>query len=92
MDENVYPEYYRKKADNVKGSNSDTPRPFVIGIIEDIIQSQKNIKITTRLFCRPEDTLRTSLVDSVDLTLVFWTEKGTKLTNMMWVGFIDFFQ
>jgi len=79
VDENVYPEYYRKKADNVKGSNSDTPRPFVIGIIEDIIiHSQKKIKITTRLFCRPEDTSRTSLVDSVDLTLVFWTEKGTE--------------
>ena len=31
VDEDVYPEYYRKPTEYVKGSNYDVPQPFKIG-------------------------------------------------------------
>ena len=33
MDEEVYPEYYRKPIEYVKGSNYDVPQPFKIGTL-----------------------------------------------------------
>ena len=31
IDEETYPEYYRKTSEYVKGSNDDVPAPFEIG-------------------------------------------------------------
>lgn len=36
VDEDLYPEYYRKSSDYIKGSNLDAPEPFRIGRIKEI--------------------------------------------------------
>lgn len=36
VDEELYPEYYRKSSDYIKGSNLDAPEPFRIGRIKEI--------------------------------------------------------
>ncbi|XP_066253971.1 DNA (cytosine-5)-methyltransferase PliMCI-like [Euwallacea similis] len=93
VDENMYCEYYRKKADNIKGSNVDTPKPFIVGLIEEIIGNKKNdLKITVRLFCRPENTGKVFLINRVDLTLIYWTEKTitTSFSNVEGKCFIMF--
>lgn len=36
VDEDLYPEYYRKSSDYIKGSNLDAPQPFRIGRIKEI--------------------------------------------------------
>lgn len=36
VDEDLYPEYYRKSSDYIKGSNLDAPKPFRIGRIKEI--------------------------------------------------------
>ncbi|KAL1490162.1 hypothetical protein ABEB36_012901 [Hypothenemus hampei] len=74
VDENLYPEYYRKRVDNIKGSNLDTPKPFLLGVIEDI-SNKKELKITVRLFCRPEETENDQLAYKTDWRIVYWTEK-----------------
>ena len=37
VDEDLYPEYYRKSSDYIKGSNQDAPEPFRIGRIKEIL-------------------------------------------------------
>lgn len=45
MDEDLYPEYYRKSSDYIKGSNLDAPDPFRIGRIKEIFcQRRSNAK------------------------------------------------
>lgn len=36
MNENLYPEHYRKYSDYIKGSNLDAPEPYRIGRIKEI--------------------------------------------------------
>lgn len=36
VDEDLYPEYYRKSSDYIKGSNLDAPEPFRVGRIKEI--------------------------------------------------------
>ncbi|CAG9770763.1 unnamed protein product [Ceutorhynchus assimilis] len=76
VDPIIYPEYYRKKfTDSVKGSNVNTPRPFIVGIIEEILNKKDDIEISVRLFCRPEETGSRLSSYTSDLTLVYWTGK-----------------
>nr|CAH7742222.1 unnamed protein product [Callosobruchus chinensis] len=77
VNEDVYPEYYRKtrKTDFIKGSNMDTADPFVIGIIEDIFSHRDEVKIKVRIFCRPENTIKTMLSYSKDLNYLYYTEE-----------------
>lgn len=44
MDENLYPEHYRKYSDYIKGSNLDAPEPYRIGRIKAIHCGKKNGK------------------------------------------------
>ncbi|KAJ8934705.1 hypothetical protein NQ318_008503 [Aromia moschata] len=75
-DESLYPEFYRKKADNIKGSNLDTPDPFVIGLIEEIRKEHNDIKMKVRIFYRPENTISSIFLAHVkDLNLVYYTEE-----------------
>lgn len=78
MDSELYPEHYRKTSDNVKGSNSETPEPFCIGLIEDIKESASNeLKIKVRKFYRPENTHKGFLLAyQQDLNQLYWSEEG----------------
>ncbi|KAJ7334456.1 DNA (cytosine-5)-methyltransferase 1 [Desmophyllum pertusum] len=49
VDEEVYPEYYRKPLEYVKGSNHDVPQPFKIGRIVNIFTRSSSGKLTEEL-------------------------------------------
>ncbi|KAK4878394.1 hypothetical protein RN001_010900 [Aquatica leii] len=75
IDHNLYPEYYRKRSENLKGSNLETPDPFCIGLIEDI-QLSKNVEIKVRKFYRPENTREGAFLSyRKDLNLVYWSDE-----------------
>lgn len=42
MDEDLYPEHYRKYSDYIKGSNLDAPEPYRIGRIREIFCTKKS--------------------------------------------------
>lgn len=42
VDEDLYPEYYRKSSDYIKGSNQDAPEPFRIGRIKEILCQRRS--------------------------------------------------
>nr|XP_022900238.1 DNA (cytosine-5)-methyltransferase PliMCI-like [Onthophagus taurus] len=77
-DQDLYTEYYRKTSDFVKKGNSDTPQPFCIGVIENIIENSnaKDIKVEVRKFYRPENTHRGIFVTyQEDLNYLYWSEE-----------------
>lgn len=84
VDEERYPEYYRKSNDRMKGSYSDTPEPYDIGYITNIFSESKskimasvNLFITVKKLYRPENThKRDSLRLKSDLNKLFWSEEG----------------
>ncbi|XP_072402558.1 DNA (cytosine-5)-methyltransferase PliMCI-like [Diabrotica undecimpunctata] len=73
----LHPEYFRKKTENVKGSNDSTSDPFVIGVIEDIIETKsEDIKIEVRVFFRPEHTyISTTMAYNKDLNYLFYSDE-----------------
>ncbi|KAG8239320.1 DNA (cytosine-5)-methyltransferase 1 [Ladona fulva] len=93
VDEEMYPEYYRKYAStgdekerNVKGSNLETPTPFIIGMITEIKAKQSvfngdprfvsasDICLDVTIFFRPEDTHKGLMATyQADLNLLYWT-------------------
>ncbi|OAD61349.1 DNA (cytosine-5)-methyltransferase PliMCI [Eufriesea mexicana] len=80
VDEDMYPEYYRKSSDHVKGSNYDTPEPFHIGYINSIYATTNNklvassdVWIKINKMYRPENTHKgLTLMQQVDLNMVYW--------------------
>lgn len=42
VDEELYPEYYRKSSDYIKGSNLDAPEPFRVGRIKEIFCTKRS--------------------------------------------------
>lgn len=78
MDEIIYPEYYRKRSENLKCSNKDTPPPFVIGIIEEILESKKkDIQIKVKIMFRPENTYGSIFsAYTKDLNYLYYSDKG----------------
>ncbi|XP_023289399.1 DNA (cytosine-5)-methyltransferase 1 [Orussus abietinus] len=83
VDEDVYPEFYRKSSEHVKGSNYDTPEPFHIGYITSIFATTtdkvvpaSDIWITAKKMYRPENTHKgPSLTQQVDLNVLYWSDE-----------------
>lgn len=86
VDEDLYPEFYRKSTDHcrIKGSNLFTPEPFHIGYINTIYASTNNVLVSpsdiyirvNRMY-RPENTHRDStLMEQADLNMVYWSDEG----------------
>jgi len=86
IDEEKYPELYRKSNEYIKGSNVNISEPYRIGCILDIFQStgkfgdQKEILLRVRKFYRPENTHK-GLIGTVtsDLNMLYWCEEEAKL-------------
>lgn len=77
VDITLYPEFYRKSNDNIKGSNNDTAEPFLIALIEDMKKENKDIKLTARIFYRPENTGSSMFLSHTrDLNLVYYTDES----------------
>ncbi|XP_076172771.1 DNA (cytosine-5)-methyltransferase PliMCI [Ptiloglossa arizonensis] len=94
VDEDMYPEYYRKSSDHVKGSNYDTPEPFHIGYIKAIYATTNNklvassdVWIKINKMYRPENTHKgLTLMQQVDLNMVYWSDEVCDVTFSEVVG------
>ncbi|XP_073910199.1 DNA (cytosine-5)-methyltransferase 1 isoform X3 [Castor canadensis] len=84
VDEDLYPEHYRKYSDYIKGSNLDAPEPYRIGRIREIFCSKKTsgkpneaeIKIRLNKFYRPENTHKSTPASyHADINLVYWSDE-----------------
>jgi len=94
VDENLYPEYYRKR-DYVKGNNNDTPDPFQLAIIKKIKKEGGEVKLGVQMFYRPEDTHKGPKAgESAYYNQVYWSEEEatvpfSAVTGRCWVKFAD---
>ncbi|XP_014253428.1 DNA (cytosine-5)-methyltransferase 1-like [Cimex lectularius] len=83
VNEDLYPEFYRKSSDHIKGSNITTPSPFCIGLIVDIFTNSKDkivapadICIRVIKFYRPENTSGiTSQLTHIDLNKLYASDE-----------------
>lgn len=80
VDETIYPEYYRKSDNNLRGSNADTGEPFCVGLVEAVLArgagplvAPQDILLRARALPRPENTRRPD-PHAADLNLVYWTD------------------
>ncbi|XP_045146253.1 DNA (cytosine-5)-methyltransferase 1 isoform X3 [Echinops telfairi] len=82
--DDLYPEYYRKSSDYIKGSNLDAPEPYRIGRIREIFCPKKNngkpnetdIKVKINKFYRPENTHRSTQASyHADINLLYWSDE-----------------
>ncbi|OXU20811.1 hypothetical protein TSAR_006495 [Trichomalopsis sarcophagae] len=94
VDEDRFPEYYRKFNDRVKGSNFDTPEPFEIGYITSIyattnvkLLASTSLHIKVKKLYRPENTFKSeSLKGRSDLNMLYWSEEEVTLPFTCVVG------
>uniref|UniRef100_A0A673C4R3 DNA (cytosine-5)-methyltransferase 1 n=1 Tax=Sphaeramia orbicularis TaxID=375764 RepID=A0A673C4R3_9TELE len=84
VDEELYPEYYRKSSDYIKGSNLDAPEPFRIGRIKEIFCHRRSngkpdtseVKLRLYKFYRPENThkgVKSSY--HTDINQLYWSDE-----------------
>lgn len=84
VDEDMFPEYYRKSNDRPKGSNFDTPEPLEIGYITSIYSTTStmllagsNLYLMIKKMYRPENTHRgVQAKERTDFNELFWSEEG----------------
>ena len=75
VDEDLYPEYYRKRS-HVKGNNNTTPDPFHVVMIKKIFKDCGEVKLRVQIFYRPEDTHKgSSAADNAYYNELYWTEE-----------------
>lgn len=75
VDEDLYPEYYRK-SNYIKGNNAKTPDPFQLALIKSIIKRDGEVKLKVQIFYRPENTHKgRKAAESADLNMVYWSEE-----------------
>ncbi|CAG4956224.1 unnamed protein product [Colias eurytheme] len=81
VDEDIYPEYYRKSDNNLRGSNVDTSDPFCIGHIVAVTAAgegplivPQDIYIKVNIMYRPENTSN-RFPQHEDLNVVYWSEE-----------------
>ncbi|XP_033204996.2 DNA methyltransferase 1a isoform X1 [Bombus vancouverensis nearcticus] len=94
VDEDMYPEFYRKSSDHVKSSNFDTPDPFCIGYINeiyvstnDMLVAPSDIKIKVNKLYRPENTHKNvTLMEQADLNMVYWSDEVCNIKFIEVVG------
>uniref|UniRef100_A0A8B9R729 DNA (cytosine-5)-methyltransferase n=1 Tax=Astyanax mexicanus TaxID=7994 RepID=A0A8B9R729_ASTMX len=84
VDEDLYPEYYRKSSDYIKGSNLDAPEPFRVGRIKEIFCNKRSngksdtseIKLRIYKFYRPENTHKGPKAGyHTDINQLYWSDE-----------------
>uniref|UniRef100_A0A8C5HDQ3 DNA (cytosine-5)-methyltransferase n=1 Tax=Gouania willdenowi TaxID=441366 RepID=A0A8C5HDQ3_GOUWI len=84
VDEELYPEYYRKSSDYIKGSNLDAPEPFRIGRIKEIYchrrsngkPDESEVKLRLHKFYRPENTHKGIKASyHTDINQLYWSDE-----------------
>ncbi|KAI5644354.1 c-5 cytosine-specific DNA methylase domain-containing protein [Phthorimaea operculella] len=81
VDEDVYPEYYRKSDNNLRGSNIDTEEPFCVGYIAAVTAKgdgplivPQDIYLKVNIMYRPENTC-SRFPQHEDLNVVYWSNE-----------------
>lgn len=81
IDEDMYPEYYRKSDTNLRGSNVDTGEPFCVGYIAAVtargdgpLVVPQDIYLKVHVLYRPENT-SSRFPQHEDLNLVYWSDE-----------------
>lgn len=81
VDEDVYPEYYRKSDNNLRGSNVDTGEPFCVGYIAAVsavgdgpLIVPQDIYLKVNILYRPENT-NSRFPQHEDVNVVYWSEE-----------------
>ncbi|XP_044540853.1 DNA (cytosine-5)-methyltransferase 1-like [Gracilinanus agilis] len=80
VNEDQYPEYYRKHSDYIRGSNQDAPEPYRIGRIKEIFcdkeSNGEDIKLRINKFYRPENTHKCTINKHFeDINLLYWSDE-----------------
>uniref|UniRef100_A0A7N6AY15 DNA (cytosine-5)-methyltransferase n=1 Tax=Anabas testudineus TaxID=64144 RepID=A0A7N6AY15_ANATE len=84
VDEDLYPEYYRKSSDYIKGSNLDAPEPFRVGRIKEIFYHRRSngkpdmseVKLRLYKFYRPENTHKGVKASyHADINQLYWSDE-----------------
>ena len=94
VDENLYPEYYRKRT-YVKGNNNETPDPFQVVNIKKITKEAGEFRLRVSLFYRPEDTHKgRNAADSAYNHELYFTEEEatvsiTEVRGRCYVKYLD---
>uniref|UniRef100_A0A8C0IY78 DNA (cytosine-5)-methyltransferase n=1 Tax=Chelonoidis abingdonii TaxID=106734 RepID=A0A8C0IY78_CHEAB len=88
VDEELYPEHYRKSSEYIKGSNQDAPEPYRVGRIKEIFCSirsngkpnEADIKLRLYKFYRPENTHKSMKASyHSDINLLYWSDEEVTL-------------
>ncbi|XP_028173545.1 DNA (cytosine-5)-methyltransferase PliMCI-like isoform X2 [Ostrinia furnacalis] len=81
VDENIYPEYYRKSDNYLRGSNVDTGEPFCVGYVAAVVAASdgplivpQDIYLKVHVLYRPENTT-SRFPQHEDLNVVYWTDE-----------------
>ncbi|CAH0715662.1 unnamed protein product, partial [Brenthis ino] len=81
VDEDIYPEYYRKSDNYLRGSNMDTGEPFCVGYIAAVTAAgagplivPQDIYLKVNVLYRPENTT-SRFPHHEDLNVVYWSEE-----------------
>ncbi|XP_046965733.1 DNA (cytosine-5)-methyltransferase 1-like isoform X2 [Vanessa cardui] len=81
VDEDIYPEYYRKNDNYLRGSNIDTGEPFCVGYVAAITAAgesplvvPQDIYIKVKVLYRPENT-SSRFPHHEDLNVVYWSDE-----------------
>ncbi|VVC92167.1 unnamed protein product [Leptidea sinapis] len=92
IDEDIYPEYYRKSDSNMRGSNIDTGEPFCVGHIvavtaagEGPLIAPQDIYIKVNILYRPENT-SSRFPQHEDLNVVYWSNEIKEVSFCTVVG------
>lgn len=92
VDEDVYPEYYRKSDNNTRGSNVDTGEPFCVGHIAAVTAASEgplvvpqDIYIKVNILYRPENT-SSRFPQQEDLNVVYWSDEVKEISFSAVVG------
>uniref|UniRef100_A0A6J0V8B4 DNA (cytosine-5)-methyltransferase n=1 Tax=Pogona vitticeps TaxID=103695 RepID=A0A6J0V8B4_9SAUR len=84
VNEELYPEHYRKSSDYIKGSNQDAPEPYRIGRIKEIYcnirsngkPNEAEIKLRVYKLYRPENTHKSVKASyHADINLLYWSDE-----------------
>ncbi|KAK2510814.1 Dnmt1 [Columba guinea] len=84
VDEELYPEHYRKYSEYIKGSNLDAPDPYRVGRIKEIFcnirsngkPNEADIKLRICKFYRPENTHKSVKASyHADINLLYWSDE-----------------
>ncbi|XP_062975632.1 DNA (cytosine-5)-methyltransferase 1 isoform X2 [Elgaria multicarinata webbii] len=84
VNEELYPEHYRKYSEYIKGSNQDAPEPYRIGRIKAIYcnirssgrPNEAEIKLRVYKLYRPENTHKSVKASyHADINLLYWSDE-----------------